>query len=442
VKFSILSIGTELNLGLILNTNSKYIAEELTELGLENNYMLTVRDDIRDISNSLKICVENSDIVIISGGLGPTDDDVTREAVADFLNKKLIRLKELDRTSLKFLKFIKNDEVIQNLKRQSSIPESSIPIKPRVGSASGFIIDRNEKLIFSIPGVPREMKDMFDHDVISYIKKYLRARGYGKAQNTASQSGASQNTFTKKSVLLSTDISESQMEFSIRDIKPFAKDLNVEIGVTANPGLIKIMLIARSAAAKICEKNLKVIETMIREVIGEHIYWKGDGAIGDSIRQAIKDSGRSITLATAESITGGLISSLITDTPGSSEYFKGSIVSYSIFSKSVILGVDEDLIKKEGAVSQKVCLEMAKRAKTIFNCDFSISATGIAGPTSPEEFNIIVMVYTAIAGPDNYYVVYEKQFIGTRADIKFRTAQFVLNRLRLAILNENKNRLH
>ena len=255
MKFSILSIGTELNLGLILNTNSKYIAETLTELGLENNYMLTVRDDIRDISNSLKICVENSDIVIISGGLGPTDDDVTREAVADFLNEKLIRLKELDKTSLKFLKFIKNDEVIQNLKKQSSIPESSIPIKPRVGSASGFIIDRNEKLIFSIPGVPREMKDMFDHDVVSYIKKYLKARGYGKAQNSISQSGASKNIFTKKSVLLSTDISESQMEFSIRDIKPFAKELNVEIGVTANPGLIKIMLIARSVRGKNLRKE-------------------------------------------------------------------------------------------------------------------------------------------------------------------------------------------
>jgi PncC family amidohydrolase len=106
----------------------------------------------------------------------------------------------------------------------------------------------------------------------------------------------------------------------------------------------------------------------------------------------------------------------------------------------VILGVDEGMINKEGAVSQKVCLEMAKRAKAIFNCDFSISATGIAGPTSPQEGKIIGMVYTAIAGPDNYSAVYEKQFIGTRADIKFRTAQFILNRLRLAILNENKNR--
>ncbi len=436
MNFSILSIGSELNLGLILNTNSKYIAETLTELGMENNYMLTVRDNIKDISDSLEICIKNSDIVIISGGLGPTDDDVTREAVADYLNEKLICLKELDKTSLKFLKFIKNDEIIQNLKRQSFIPESSLPIKPRVGSASGFIVDRNEKLIFSIPGVPREMKDMFDHDVILYIKKYLKARGYGKSEDPSTKSGTSKNIFTKKTVLLSTDISESQMEFSIRDIKPRAKDLSVEIGVTANPGLIKIMLIARSASAKQCEKNLKIIETMIREVIGEHIYWKGDGAIGDSIRQAIEGSGRNITLATAESITGGLISSLITDTPGSSEYFKGSIVSYSIFSKSEILGVDKDIIHEKGAVSPEVCLEMAKSAKAVFNSDYSISASGIAGPTSPEEGKVIGMVYTSIAGPDNYSAVYEKRFIGTRADIKFRTAQFILNRLRLAILNE------
>lgn len=431
MRFSILSIGTEINLGLITNTNSKFIAELLTDAGLECNYMLTVMDNMKDIVDALGICCRHSDIVIISGGLGPTDDDLTREAVAEFLGKKLVKLDALKSSSLRFLKYIKNDQVIKNLERQSYIPEGAAPIKPRIGSASGFIVKYGNGLIFSIPGVPREMEDMFRHDVMPCIKDFTGQK------KSSSQPGGSQpvkDIIIKKMVLLSTDISESQMEFSIRDIKPLAKKLSVEIGVTANPGLIKIMLIARSGSEKECDKNLKIVEKNIKKVIGDHIYWKGDGAIGDSIKAAIKKSKKNITICTAESITGGLISSLITDTAGSSQYFLGSVVSYSSFAKQNILGVGADLINRKGAVSRDVCMEMAKKALLLFNADFAISATGIAGPTSPEAGKTIGLVYIGIAGPDGYEEFYEKQFIGTRADIKFRTAQFILNRLRLAIL--------
>ncbi len=434
MKFSILSIGTELNLGLIVDTNSKYIAETLTDAGLECNYMLTVMDNLQDINDALRICKAHSDIVIISGGLGPTDDDLTREAVAAFLKKKLIKINSLESTSLRFLKYIRNDKVIQNLQRQSYIPEGSIPIKPRVGSAAGFITEFDGGLLFSIPGVPREMKDMFKHDVMPFIKKYARSASAGSIPGDVPEGYIYGNMVIKKLVMLTTDISESQMEFSIRDIKPLAKQLNVEIGVTANPGLIKIMLIARSLSGKECTKNLKIIEKNIRKVIGEHIYWKGQGAIGDSIKEAIRNKKRKITISTAESITGGLISSLITDTPGSSEYFIGSLVSYSSFAKSAILGVGEDIIEKNGAVSREVCIQMARKARMLFNSDFAISATGIAGPSSPEMGKTIGMVYIGIAGPEDNEEIYEKQFIGTRADIKFRTAQFILNKLRLAIL--------
>ena len=426
MRFSILSIGTELNLGLILNTNSKFIAELLTDAGLECNYMLTVMDNMKDIKDALKICTEHSDIVIISGGLGPTDDDLTREAVAEFLGCKLVKVDALKRSSLRFLRYIKNDKVIKNLEKQSFIPEGAKPIKPRIGSAAGFVVKSGNGLIFSIPGVPREMEDMFRHDVMPRIKDLA---GFSIDGNKSAS-----DMVIKKQVMLSTDLSESQMEFSIRDIKPVAKQLNVEIGITANPGLIKIMLIARSVSADECSKNLRIIEKNIKKVIGEHIYWRGDGAIGDSIKAAIKKSKKNITISTAESITGGLISSLITDTPGSSQYFLGSLVSYSSFAKQDILGVDGKLIIAKGAVSRDVCIEMAKRARKLFNSDFAISATGIAGPTSPEEGKTIGLVYVAITGPDGYEEVYDKQFIGTRADIKFRTAQFILNRLRLAIL--------
>jgi len=265
LKFSIISIGTEINLGLILNTNSKYIAEVLTELGLECNFMVTVRDSEPDIVNAIKICKDLSELIIVSGGLGPTDDDLTREAIAKFLNRDLIRDNSLDESSLRFLKYIKNDVITQGLLKQSSVPEGSIPIKPRVGSASGFLFQiKDDKIIFSIPGVPREMKDMFDNDVVPFIKKKFidKKRRHPNKRKTGP---GEELKILRKTILLTTDISESQIEFLLKDIKKIAIEKNVEIGITANPGLIKIILISQSKKSSECKDNLNIIENEINK---------------------------------------------------------------------------------------------------------------------------------------------------------------------------------
>ncbi len=436
MNFAIISVGTELNLGLILNTNTKYIAEILTELGFECNFMVTVRDNEPDIIRAIKICTDSSDFVIISGGLGPTEDDITREAVAKAQGLRLKKDNSLDESSLRFLKYIKNDGVIHELLKQSFIPEGSTPIKPRVGSASGFLVKtRDNKIIFSIPGVPREMKDMFDHDVIPFLKKHFVDKKHASESSGKIDSGGKRDIL-KKVVLLTTDISESQTEFMLKDIKKAAMERKVDIGITANPGLIKLILIARSEDTAECDRNLKFIENEIESVLKENIYGKDGSTIGDSIKAAIIESGKKFTISTAESITGGLVSSLITDTPGSSKYFKGSIISYTDYVKKDILGLSGDVIKSDGAVSKNVCLEMAKKSRLMFKTDFAISTTGIAGPTSPVKGKDIGLVYCSIVGPDLLEETYEKKFIGTRSDIKFRTAQFVLNRLRLAIINK------
>jgi len=436
LKFTVVSIGTEINLGLILNTNSKYIAEALTELGLECNFMITVRDNEHDIVSALKVCSSVSDIIIVSGGLGPTDDDLTREAIAKYLSRDLVRDNSLDESSLRFLKYIKNDDVTQGLLKQSLVPDGSVPIKPGVGSASGFLFQLDDgKIIFSIPGVPREMKDMFDKDVLPFIKERLVDKK--KESHTGGKAGSDEEVkILRKTILLTTDISESQIEFLLKDVKKTAIEKNIEIGITANPGLIKIILISQSYNATDCKDSLNVIENGIRDILDENIYGKDDTSIGDSIKDAIDRSGMSITISTAESITGGLISSLITDTPGSSKYFKGSIIPYTDYSKKNVLGLDGKIIRSDGAVSKKVCLEMAKKAREVFNTDFAISTTGIAGPSIPEKGKDVGLVYCSIIGPGNIKEIYEKRFIGTRADIKFRTAQFILNRLRLAIIKK------
>jgi nicotinamide-nucleotide amidase len=424
MKCSIVNIGTELNLGLIFNTNSKYIAESLTELGIECNFIYTVRDDEEEISVILKESLKHSDIVIANGGLGPTDDDVTRNGAASALGLKLLRDKSLDETSLKFIKNIKSSDIKNRLLRQSYIPQNSIPIKPRVGSASGFIINLKpeKKWIFCIPGVPKEMKSMFDTDVIPVIKTI-----------SGSKSKKSGNLIIKKSVLMTTDISETEIEEKIKGIVKEAEKINVKIGITAAPGLIKIILVSMSDCEENCSRHLRRIEGKVKRKLREYIYNKNNTSISESLKGAIIRKNKNITISVAESITGGLVSSMITDTGGSSEYFLGGMVSYSNYAKNKLLQVNSSSIGKYGAVSREVCLEMACNVKKLFNSDFAVSTTGFAGPGATEKSKDVGLVYCCIIGPNDYRQVFKKKFTGSRIDIKYRTAQFILNKLRISI---------
>jgi len=424
---SIISIGTELNLGLILNRNSKYIAERITDLGIECRYMFTVSDKDSDISGILKQSLKYSDLIIISGGLGPTDDDITRNAVASALNLRLIRDKSLDGTSLKFLKGTRNKKIIDRLLRQSCIPENSFPIKPRVGSASGFGIQLdNGKIILCVPGVPKEARSMFECDVIPFLEDTIRKKNIKTVKISL-----------RKTTLMTTDISETEIEEKIKGVISKAEKIGVRVGITADPGLIKIIIVAKSRDSEKADRNLKIIEDEICSKLGNYYYGKNNTLISDNLKEAIAKIGDDLTVCTAESITGGLISSIITDTPGSSGFFLGGIVSYSNFSKNKLLGIGEGILKKHGAVSRVVCLNMAKNAREIFNSDYAISVTGFAGPEA--EGKKLGLVYCCILGPDNYEKVFKKRFVGERQEIKFRTTQFVLNELRTAI-NKKKDK--
>jgi nicotinamide-nucleotide amidase len=424
---SIISIGTELNLGLILNRNSKYIAERITDLGIECRYMFTVSDKIDDISKILKQSLKYSDLIIISGGLGPTDDYITREAVASVLNLKLVRDKSLDKSSLKSIKKTKNKKINERLLRQSYIPENSFPIEPRVGSASGFGMKMDKgKIIICVPGVPKEVRSMFDCDVIPFLEDII------KRKNTKTG-----KLKLKKTTLLTTDISETEIEEKIKDVVSMAEKIGIKVGITADPGLIKIIIVAKSEDSGEADKNLKIVEGEICSKLGNHFYGKNNTLISDNLKEAIAKMSNDLTICTAESITGGLISSIITDTPGSSRFFLGGIVSYSNYSKTKLLDIGEDILKRYGAVSRTVCLNMAKKAREIFKSDYAVSVTGFAGPEA--EGRKLGLVYCCVLGPGNYEKVFKKRFAGSRQEIKFRTTQFVLNELRAAI-NKRKDR--
>ncbi len=262
---------------------------------------------------------------------------------------------------------------------------------------------------------------MFEKDVVPFLKKRLTDKGLEK------------NIFKiKKSTLLTTDISETEIEEKIKEIVEEAGNIDVRIGITANPGLTKIILVAQSQDDNEARMNLKKIEKKISDKLGNYFYGKEDTLISDNLKEALARIGGNLTISAAESITGGLVSSIITDTPGSSKFFLGSIISYSDYSKMKLLDIDKNVLKKYGAVSREVCLDMAKKVRDLFDSDYALSVTGYAGPEA--ESGKLGLIYCCIVGPDGFERVFEKKFPGTRYEIKFRTAQFILNELRAAII--------
>ena len=424
MKTAIICIGTELNLGLVINTNATYIAQKLSEIGIESNLILSVKDLKGDIKKAIDFSLNNSDIVIISGGLGPTEDDITREAVAEYFSLKLIKKDFLDKTSLHFIKKEISHTIREKLLKQSFIPERARAIIPNIGSASGFEIFFKEKnkWLFSIPGVPKEMKDMMDSSVIKSIKDVLKPRQINDIK-------------LLKKILLTTGISESEIEEKISDIYELAAGLNVEIGITASPGVIRLIIVSKSVSEKVNIENVGKIKDMLLKRLGEFIYGEENMLISESLKEAIsKSSKRELSISAAESMTGGLISEMITDVSGSSQYFKGSVISYSDFSKIKLLGIEEKLINTHGAVSEEVCRAMALNSKKLFCSDYSVSISGFAGPEADKDLKNVGLTFIGVAMPDETVKVFKLRFIGTRTEIKYRASQFALNQLRLQIL--------
>ncbi|HAX17837.1 MAG TPA: hypothetical protein DCY00_04490 [Actinobacteria bacterium] len=422
MKTSIVCIGSEINLGLITNTNSTYIARKLSEIGIESNIIISVKDLKNDIKNAVNFCMENSDIIILSGGLGPTEDDITREAAAELLNLKLIKNDSLDDKSLRFIRKEISQKLREKLLKQSYIPEGAQPIIPNIGSASGFEIylKEKDKWLFSIPGVPKEMEDMVDNSILKKIKNILNSR-------------KENNEKILRKVLLTTGISESEIEEKIPDIYELAANLGVEIGITASPGIIKLIIVSRSLSDEKNIENVGKIKNLLFERLDEFIYGEENMLISESLKDTILNSGKMISISAAESMTGGLVSQMITDVPGSSGYFKGSVISYSDFSKVKLLGVSEEILNNYGAVSEQVCREMALNTKKIFQSDYSLSISGFAGPEAGNNIENVGLTFIGIAMPDENIKIFKLKFIGTRTEIKYRASQFALNKLRLQI---------
>ncbi|MDD4879151.1 MAG: competence/damage-inducible protein A [Candidatus Omnitrophica bacterium] len=407
MKAEIISIGTEILLGQILNTNQQWLSLKLAELGIDVYYQSTVGDNPGRLARAITRGLNRSDIVITTGGLGPTVDDITLEAISRAFSKKLIYNKKIAAKISSHFGSQCLDMPSGNL-RQAHIPEGAKILENHVGTAPGFIIEGGGKLLIALPGPPRELDPMFERYAMPYLRK----------------KAGSDWVIKVRSVNI-TGLPESAVDRKVKDLLKSSPP--VTVGIYAKPALIELKIIAKAKGEKAAKALMDRIDRKISARLKDRIFGRDnetlEGAVGKMLTAKHK------TLAIAESCTGGLISSRITDIPGSSAYFRIGIAAYSNEAKISQLCVSPATISKYGAVSRQTALEMAKNVRQISGTDIGLSVTGIAGPGGGTKAKPVGLVYIALAMPKSV-VWKEFHFRGGREMIKFRSSQAALDLLR------------
>lgn len=401
MKAEIISIGTELLLGQIVDTNSRYIAEKLTEFGYDIHYIKTVGDNFKRIVSSFKKAEKRADLIITTGGLGPTKDDLTRKALAEAVNKDLYLNRELKEDIEEYFAE-HNYNITKNNYRQAYIPKEADSIPNENGTAPGIIYENKNSLFICLPGVPLEMKNMMENMVIPLLKRRSDDFIYSRTLNLFG-------------------IGESSLETKIADI--LKNQDNPTLALLAGKGEVSIRITAKGRNKNELKDKVKKKEREIRDQVGRYIYGIDDSSLPSVAGEHLNNKG--LTLAVAESCTGGLLGHRLTQIPGSSNYFNGGAVVYSNNSKVNLLGVDEILLKKKGAVSRGVAGEMAEGVSDKYNSDIGIGITGIAGPGGGTPEKPVGLIYIAIKMVEKESV-WQLNLKGDRKYNKWMSSQYAL----------------
>ena len=356
----LVAIGTELLLGQIANTNAQRESQALADLGVNVYYHTVVGDNMDRIIDTLERALARSDVVIVTGGLGPTPDDITRDAIAKLYGVELVRLERLEKQIRDVFERLGREMPEDNV-RQADVPDGANVIEP-VGTAPGFWIERDDKLMFVLPGVPWEMSQMMKEAVLPELERRV---GSG--------------TIFSRHVLV-MGLGESATHDKIRDIVD--AQTNPTIAYLAAWGQVRLRITARAENEEEAERLVHPVEEQIRERLGAHAVPGDNENIASAVGALLRSRGE--TLAAAESLTGGMIGEIMTETEGSSEYFLGSLVTYSTESKHDVAGVPNDVLEGPGAVSEETARALAEAAAKAFQADLAVSATGVAGPAEQE----------------------------------------------------------
>ena len=414
MKAEIVATGTELLLGETLNTSVHFLTGKLSSLGIEVDYHTTVGDNSERLEQVLRQAIERTDLLVTTGGLGPTVDDLTKELVAKVLDIKM----ELDPSSLEQIKQFfgrRKAPMPLNNEKQAYFPQNSKILPNPIGTAPGAIIEKNGKTVIILPGPPFEMTPMFNTYVWPELQKNIDPNAERMNER----------------VLKVFGMGESAIEEVLADLMSLT---NLSMSLLAKRAEMHIRLVARSSRKMSTEADevLNRAEEEIRRRLGNKVFGRDQETMIGIVGQLLKN--QQLTIATAESCTGGLLGASLTQEPGSSGFYLGGVISYSNSLKQGLLGVNEESLLKYGAVSEEVASEMAEGIRSKVGADLAISTTGIAGPGGGTDQKPVGLVYVGLATAKGVQV--EKiQLYGERESVRQLTVQAALNRVRVHMLN-------
>lgn len=413
LKVEIICVGTELLMGQITNTNATYISHNLPRVGLGVYYYTVVGDNPQRLKESVHTALNRCDIVIMTGGLGPTQDDLTKETVADALGLKMV----LDQKSVDDIKgYFSNrgSEMVDSNFRQAYFPEGSYILRNFTGTAPGCIIEKDSKIVVMLPGPPKEMIPMFEDSVLPFFQERTDE--------------LLESRFVKVVGIGESALEDKLMPLIDHQTNPtfatYAKEGEVTIRVTVS--------ISKNQEdhERLAQEKLDEAISKMKDILGDHIYSTNDETLEDVVFKKFCEAKK--TFALAESCTGGMVASRMTAVPGVSEVFHAGVVTYSNDAKVKLVNVSQDTLNKYGAVSSQTAIEMAKGVRKNSGADVGLSVTGIAGPGGDSSGKPVGLVYIAVDGPDGVSCK-ELNFSGNRERIRNSASTAALDLLRRSI---------
>ncbi len=411
MKAEIISIGDEILIGQIVNSNSSWLGEKMISLGIDVVRMSTISDKRQDILDALDEAGNRADIILITGGLGPTKDDITKQSLADYFNTRLV-VKEKALDDIRNLFKARGWELNELNKKQAEVPENCTPLQNKEGTAPGMWFEEKERIYVSMPGVPFEMKSIFIDEVIPKLRKKLGTDVI--YQKTILTQGVGESWLSEKISVWEDSLPE-----------------NMKLAYLPQPGIVRLRLTAVGDNNQELGKEANREIEKLKQIIPGLIFGYDNDSLEKVVGRLLRE--KKLSLSTAESCTGGYIAHLITSIAGSSDYYKGSVVSYANEIKEKTLGVSASAIDQYGAVSEAVVRQMAEGIRQKFGTDYSIATSGIAGPDGGTDEKPVGTTWIAITGPGRS-IAKKFQFGEHRGRNIRRTALQALNMLRKEIL--------
>ena len=411
MRSAIITIGDEILIGQVTDTNAVWISQQLNAMGVQVGEMVTVSDEAGQIVATLDRYIGRYDLLIMTGGLGPTTDDITKQTLAAYFNSKMVRVPEVQEKIINYFKERGRSMIESNLK-QADVPEVCRVLMNYHGSAPGMWFEKEGTILISLPGVPYEMKGLMEDHVIPELISMNNV------------------PHVVHRTIMTQGVPESYLAAMLRDWESALPEC-VKLAYLPRPGIVRLRLTVVDKCAKDAEQILDVIIDKLLDIIPEHVFGYDDISLEESLGELLRERG--LTLASAESCTGGNIARMITSVPGSSSYYSGSVIAYENRIKSEVLGLDHRVIEEKGAVSREVVEQMASGVRAVLGTDTAISTSGIAGPDGGTEDKPVGTTWICVQYREESYAKLYR-FGGTRERIIDQASNTALQLLRRLLL--------